>query len=629
MPSPRHGYKLLSAKQSGDIEHYEHYVPEQEEWEVGVAGPSRGADENVDAKITNPLKNVPKAVLLEQAAQFCVKYDFADRVALFQKAALVAQNPAAFESIEELSAEEKYHLRRELTHKWHLPAAMYYTVFITALGAAIQGWDNTGANGANLSFPEEFGIADNPWLVGCVNSAPTILGLMSAWLSDPLNDRFGRRGCIFITGLFCVFPVLAQAFTHNWVELLICRMLLGVGIGVKITTIPIMCAETVPANIRGGLGISYQTSVAAGIFIGFACNLALYPLGASAWRYQLGAACVPAVPLLLLIWRVPESPRWLLKKRRYAASFSAFCRLRSSPLQAARDLYYAQAQLAAEEQLNAGSTYGRRIGELFTVPRLRRATLASGIVMAAQQFSGIGIMAFYSSSIFSEAGYAPKAALSASLGFGAVNFLFAFPALKTIDTFGRRNLLLFTFPNMAWCLFAAALCFTLDVGNTLRLPLVAFFVLLFTAFYSPGIGPVPAVYASECFPLSHRESGMAWSIFVNNSFSTVLGLTFPGMLKGFGPTGAFCFYGFLNILATGMIFLGLPETKQRTLEELDQIFAVPTAAHAAYQLRVWLPWFVRRYVLWQDAQDAPAPLYDLDGVTRYYHVRAPASSAFL
>ena len=147
-----------------------------------------------------------------------------------------------------------------------------------------------------------------------------------------------------------------------------------------------------------------------------------------------------------------------------------------------------------------------------------------------------------------------------------------------------------------------------------------------------GIGPVPNVYAAECFPLSHREIGMGWSIFINNTFSTILSLTFPSLLKGAGSTGgvsfpppflisqfsltplpAFCLYGGLNILAAVMIFLALPETKQRTLEELDYIFAVPTRRHAAYQVRTWAPWFVRRYVLWR--KDAVLePLYHLEGV---------------
>lgn len=106
--------------------------------------------------------------------------------------------------------------------------------------------------------------------------------------------------------------------------------------------------------------------------------------------------------------------------------------------------------------------------------------------MTAQQFSGINIMAFYSSTIFAQAGYDAKHTLLASFGFGLVNFVFAFPAIWTIDTFGRRNLLLFTFPNMAWCLVAGGCCFLLPQDSSARLPLIAFFVYLFTAFYSPG-----------------------------------------------------------------------------------------------------------------------------------------------
>ncbi|KAJ7644781.1 hypothetical protein FB45DRAFT_898651 [Roridomyces roridus] len=575
---------LKNGKDTSSVEHTEYYNEDN------------GADlsNNVNAKIKNPLKGIPKEKLFAQAA-------------------LVAQNPVDFDTIQELTDEDRHLLRREVTHKWSQPWALYYTIFITSLGSAIQGWDNTGANGANLSFPVEFGIADNTWLVGCINSAPTILGLMSAWLSDPVNNALGRRGAIFVTGLFCVFPVLGQAFTRNWWELLICRMLLGFGIGIKITTIPIFSSETVPASIRGGLVMSFQLWVAFGIFIGFCSNLIFYRIGPHAWRFQLAAAFAPAVPLLFLVWLCPESPRWLLKKRRFQQSFKSFCRLRNSELQAARDLYYAYRQLEAETAAFGGSTFFGRIRDIFVVPRLRRATLGAGVVMLAQQFSGINIMAFYSSTIFSEGGYSVRTSLFISFGFGLVNFAFAFPAIWTIDTFGRRNLLLFTFPNMAWSLFVVAGCFQLSVDNAARLPLIATFVFVFTAFYSPGIGPVPNVYAAECFPLSHRETGVAWAIFVNNTVSTILGLTFPSMLAAMKPTGAFCFYGGLNIVAFVMIFFGLPETKQRTLEELDYIFAVPTSRHASYQLNTWAPWFIKRYIFWQRHAHLE-PLYQLDGV---------------
>ena len=168
-----------------------------------------------------------------------------------------------------------------------------------------------------------------------------------------------------------------------------------------------------------------------------------------------------------------------MKKGRYIEAFKSFCRLRNSELQAARDLYYVHCQLAEEMQVLKGSNYFSRFMELFTIPRVRRATLASFVVMIAQQMCGINIIAFYSSTIFAQAGSTPKQALLASWGFGLVNWLFAFPAVWTIDTFGRRNLLLFTFPNMAWTLLTAGFAFFIPGANKARVPVVAVFVFLF------------------------------------------------------------------------------------------------------------------------------------------------------
>lgn len=168
-----------------------------------------------------------------------------------------------------------------------------------------------------------------------------------------------------------------------------------------------------------------------------------------------------------------------MKKNRYSDAFKSFCRLRNSELQAARDMYYAHCQLVVEMQVLKGSSYLSRFSELFTVPRVRRATLASWVVMIAQQMCGINIIAFYSSTIFVDAGYTAKQALLASWGFGLVNWLFAFPAVWTIDTFGRRNLLLFTFPNMAWTLLAAGFCFYIPASSAAKVPLIALFIFLF------------------------------------------------------------------------------------------------------------------------------------------------------
>lgn len=150
------------------------------------------------------MAHLSKDEVLQRASAFCNDYGFQDKLDVFRRGALVAQHPHDFESLPELSEDDKYHLRRETTHKWHLPKRLYYAVAICSLGSALQGWDNTGANGANLSFPVEFGIENNQWLVGVINAGPTLFGLLSAWASDPVNNLLGRRGTIFLTGLLSV-----------------------------------------------------------------------------------------------------------------------------------------------------------------------------------------------------------------------------------------------------------------------------------------------------------------------------------------------------------------------------------------------------------------------------------------
>ncbi|KAF8885549.1 hypothetical protein CPB84DRAFT_1788265 [Gymnopilus junonius] len=580
---------------------------------------------NVQARIQNPLRGIPREKLLKQVERFAQEKGLEDKVDLFKRAAVLAQNPNDFESQRDLTEEEKEHIRRETTHRWHQSKSMYMTIVICSIAAAVQGWDQTGSNGANLSFPQVFNLTSesgnpraeiNQWIVGIINSGPYIgSSIIGCWLTDPLNYFLGRRGTLFWCGIFCTFSVIGSAFAQTWPQLFVCRLLLGLGMGPKATTSPVFAAENVPANIRGGLVMSWQMWTAFGIFLGFCANLALEGTGSIAWRLELGSAFLPAVPLVIGIYLCPESPRWYMKKNRYHDAFKSFSRLRNSEIQAARDMYYVHCQLVEEFAVLKGTTYASRFFDLFTVPRIRRATLASFVVMIAQQMCGINIIAFYSSTIFVEAGYTAKQALLASWGYGLVNFVFAFPAVWTIDTFGRRNLLLFTFPNMAWTLLAAGFCFFIPGSNSAKVPLIALFVFLFAAFYSPGEGPVPFTYSAEVFPLTHREMGMSWAVATCLFWAAVLSITFPRLLGAFGPTGAFGFYAGLNVAALIMIFFLLPETKQRTLEELDYVFAVPTRKHASYQLTTFLPYWVQRYVLFRKVE--LKPLYHFDEVVSY------------
>ncbi|KAM4060008.1 major facilitator superfamily protein [Hirsutella rhossiliensis] len=575
---------------------------------------------NVEARIKNPLIGVTRRTLLSDVDEFCRLKGLDAHRDIFRKGALVAQDPTGYEDItgeEALTDEEIEVLRNEVLYKWRVPKVLYLTIVTCSIGAAVQGWDQTGSNGANLQFPAALGIGsqsiEDKILVGVVNAAPYIgTALFGCWLSDPINNYFGRRGTIFIAANFCLWPVLACAFCNTWVQLLGCRLLLGVGMGTKAATVPIFAAENSPAPIRGALVMSWQLWTAFGIFLGTCANLIGLSIGEYAWRYQLGSAFIPAVPLVILIFFCPESPRWYIKKDRYQDALGSLLRLRNSPVQAARDLYYIHVQLQVERGFIVHGNYVGRFIELFTIPRLRRATLASFVVMVAQQMCGINIIAFYSSSIFLDTQATTFEALMATWGFGLVNFLFAFPAIWTIDTFGRRSLLLFTFPQMAWTLLAAGLCTLIpNEYSKVHMGFVSLFVFLFAAFYSPGEGPVPFTYSAEVFPLSHREVGMSWAVATCLFWASVLSITFPLMLARLGVLGSFGLYSVFNILALVMIFLWVPETKQRTLEELDYIFGVPTRVFMRYQVTKALPWWFKRWILLR--KDATLePLYRLD-----------------
>ena len=219
----------------------------------------------------------------------------------------------------------------------------------------------------------------------------------------------------------------------------------------------------------------------------------------------------------------------------------------------------------------------------------------------------ITVISFYSSTIFLNAGYTAVQALYASLGYGAVQVVFTIPTLFLIDTKGRRTLTLITFPIMCITLLAAGLSLlTPDTASKgAQIGPVVLFVYLFTIAYSLGEGPVAFQYSAEVFPTIHREQGMAWAVCINNTFAGILSLTFPRMSSVMTPTGAFGFYAGLNLIAWFMIFAFVRETKQLTLEEIDQVFNVPTSRFLSYETTVWLPYFIKRHIFRQKIVKPP------------------------
>jgi sugar porter (SP) family MFS transporter len=294
-----------------------------------------------------------------------------------------------------------------------------------------------------------------------------------------------------------------------------------------------------------------------------------------------------------------------MEKGKYTKAFRSIQRLRRHTIQATRDMYYAHKLLEVETKARSGHSWT----EFFTVRRNRRAATFSYFVMFMQQFCGINVVMYYSTAIFEQAGFERTEALLTSMGMGLINWLFALPAFYTIDTFGRRNLLLVTFPLMALSLTFTAFSFYIPAG-TGQLACVATGIYLFAAVYSPGAGPVPFTYCAEAFPLHIRDIGMSSATAVTWGFNFIISFTWPMMMESFTPTGAFLWYAGWNVFGFVVAYFFLPETKGLTLEELDSVFAVRNRDHAQYYTKK-APWYANKYLLRRDVAPFPA-LYEVD-----------------
>ncbi|KAI1873404.1 hypothetical protein JX265_005026 [Neoarthrinium moseri] len=574
------------------------------------------------AKLENPLAGLSQADLARRGEEFCAKHGLTEEedIRAFRLGAMIAGNMNKYDTVEDLTEREREVLEREITHKWSNPTMLYAVIVICSLCAAVQGMDETVVNGAQIFYKVQFGIDDsdtnpnaktNSWLIGVTNAAPYICcAFIGCWLTEPMNKVFGRRGTVFISCLISAIACFWQAFTNTWWHMFIARFALGFGIGPKSATTPIFAAECSPPKLRGALVMQWQMWTAFGIMVGYVADLAFYYVPDMSgivglnWRLMMGSAMLPAVCVCAVVYFTPESPRWYLTKGRHRDAYKAICQLRYEKVQAARDLFYMDTLLQVEkEAMNIGRS---KIKELLTVRRNRNAMIASEIVMFMQQFCGVNAIAYYSTEIFIEASFPKTSALAASLGFGIINWLFAIPGFYTIDTFGRRNLLLTTFPLMSLFLFFTGFSFWIPETSTAHIACIALGIYLFGVVYSPGEGPVPFTYSAEAYPLYIRPVGMSLATATTWFFNAVLSITWPSLVQAWTSQGAFSWYAAWNLVGWVLVLLFVPETKEKTLEELDAVFNVPSRSLMAYGMKQVF-YFWGHYILRRDIAPPKVP----------------------
>lgn len=471
------------------------------------------------------------------------------------------------------------------------------------------------------------------WKLGAANSSPffaaAIIGAPSSLL---LNFWVGRRGAITVAAVMILASSLGSAYVTSWQQLLCVRIVNGVGMGIKAVSTPILAGEIAFTQWRGSSTLMWQLWVAFGIGIGSAINL-----GIAAWnnatqdsaspdhqikalREILGAPFVPAVLLLISLGWCMESPRYYMQPNtphhNPSRAYDILLKARQTKLQALRDLYLIHKSVELDEyrptatevenagmsHAKSGLTYASHFGMavvycsrqyalLFKETKLRNAVLSTCVVALAQQLCGINVFAFYSNTFFVNSISDKLSAMGFSTGFGAVNFVFCLLAIRRIDTWGRRKLMLTTLPLMSLCLAAAAMLFI----NGVHLVPIVVFIYLFAAVYSPSLGPIPFTLASESFPLAQREAGCSVAIAVNLFFAGILTLLYPELDPALKHWGGLALFSALNLVAFVLVFLLVEETKGFSLEDLSMVFAVPKHRFVTFQLG-YVRYLYRKYL---------------------------------
>lgn len=431
---------------------------------------------------------------------------------------------------------------------------------VAATGGFLFGYDTAVINGANQYLKAHFNLT--PAQEGFAGASAILGCIPGAMFAGFLSDRFGRRKVLFLCAILYAVSGLLSAIPRTFGEFLVARFISGLGIGASSMICPIYIAELAPPARRGRLGSLFQLGIVLGIFLTLFINAWIQGRGDEAWnaalgwRWMLGAEVAPAMLLLGLLFLVPESPRWLIQAGREAEAQRIMAGV-TGPAQAQAELAAVKAVLGQEEG---------RLSELFHA-RFRAPLVIAVVLMAFSQFSGINAIMYYSTKIFTTAGVGVKDAFMSSVIVGLVNVVFTFVAIALVDRAGRRPLLLIGLAVQVAALGAVGGMFMAGAKGLALL--VA--ILGFIAAFAMAMGPISWILCSEIFPTKIRGRAMAVATFTIWTSCYIVAQTFP-MLNdhpAIGPAKTFFVYAVCSLGAFLFVLAKVPETKGRSLEEIE------------------------------------------------------------
>lgn len=445
---------------------------------------------------------------------------------------------------------------------------------VAALGGLLFGWDWVVIGGAKPFFERFFHIQDNAAMSGWVNSCALIGCLGGALTAGALSDSFGRRRLLLASAALFAVTSVGNALAGSLGLFIFWRMLGGVAIGLASSLSPMYISEVAPAAMRGRLVSVNQLTIVIGVLLAQLINWWLVrelPSGATddfivhswfgqqGWRWMFAVTAIPSVLFLLGMIVVPESPRWLISKGLKERAQVILSRIGGES--------YAEEEIRDVSQtLSQGQERRLSPADLLD-PRLAKA-LVLGIVLAVfQQWCGINVIFNYADEIFHAAGYDISSVLKNIAWTGSVNLVFTFVALGFVDRAGRRPLMLMGSFGLAVIYLALGFCYHEHVTGVPVLLLV----LAAIGCYAMSLAPVTWVVISEIFPTRIRGAAMSLAVSALWVACFVLTYSFPILNKSLGAAGTFWLYGGICVLGGVFIALRLPETKGKTLEEIESV----------------------------------------------------------
>jgi len=443
---------------------------------------------------------------------------------------------------------------------------------VAAMGGLLFGWDWVVIGGAKPFFQRYFELTGEAQ-IGWANSCALIGCLFGALAAGALSDKFGRKRLLMLAALLFAVTSIGNALAGDFTLFIAWRMFGGVAIGLASSLSPMYIAEVAPAQIRGRLVSLNQLTIVVGVLLAQFINWYLVrnlPTGATdefirsswfgqqGWRWMFGLTAAPAVVFFLGMLLVPESPRWLAKNGKAGRARDVLARIGG-------DRYAGGAMADIESTLASEEIDHVRFADLLE-PKMRRV-LVLGVTLAVfQQWCGINVIFNYAEEIFRAAGYDISSVLKNIAWTGSVNLAFTFVALGIVDKAGRRPLMLFGFAGLAAIYFLIGLCY---YGGVQGWPMLAL-VLAAIACYAMSLAPVTWVVISEIFPNRIRGAAMSVAVMALWLACFLLTYTFPILNAKLGSAGTFWLYGAICVLGVVFIFLKLPETKGKTLEEIEK-----------------------------------------------------------